>query len=447
MTPLATILLQMGKRVTGSDLTPNASMERLRQLGAAIEIGHRAENVGDVDVVGASSAVPGSNPEVTEAINRGIPVIKHSAALGSLMHRRRGIAIAGTHGKTTTSALTAFVLDSAGLDPTFHVGSELLNYGLFGRRGEGEILVAEADEFDRRFLDYEPEVAVITSVEPDHLDYFGSFEHVIGAFQDFVGRIRTGGALVVSADDRVADELSHSGVTRITYGHAASADWRVEQWAPSGRTRSAVVLRAPDGSRRSVELGLLGQHNAENAAAVAAVCDHLGVAWDQVAAGLARFRGTRRRFEIVGTTAGVTIVDDYAHHPTAIRVTLAAARAHYEAPIWVIFQPHTAHRTTSLFDEFAGAFADADHVMIAPTYRPAGREADEDDPTIRALVDAMRHPDAIMSTPAEATRRVVAEAAPGDLVLVMGAGDIWAIEADIVEGLAARAGATRSGHG
>src|SRR5262249_23246052 len=163
-------------------------------------------------------------------------------ALGSLMHRRRGVAIAGTHGKTTTSALTSFVLDSAGLDPTFHVGSELLNYGLFGRQGSGDLLVAEADEFDRRFLDYDPEIAVITSVEPDHLDFFGSFDRVQDAFRDFVARIRTGGLLVVCADDPFARKLSRPGLTRITYGHTEAADWRVEQWAPAGRTRSQVTL-------------------------------------------------------------------------------------------------------------------------------------------------------------------------------------------------------------
>ncbi len=438
MTPLATILLQMGLSVSGSDLNPNAAMEPLRRLGATIEIGHRAENVGNVDVVIASSAVPGDNPEALAARERGIPLIKHSAALGSLMRRRRGIAIAGTHGKTTTSALTAFILDAAGLDPTFHVGSELLNFGLFGRRGTGELFVAEADEYDRRFLDYDPEIAVITSIEPDHLDYFGDFEHVVGAFQDFVARVRPGGAVIVSADDPIASTLRRDGIRRISYGHAEDADWRIERWAPAGHANSEVTLRGPDGARRSFELGLLGRHNAENAAAVVAVCEELGVPWEHAAAGLATFRGTKRRFEVVGESDGVTVVDDYAHHPTAIRVTLAAARAHFASPIWAVFQPHTAHRTVSLFDEFASSFVDADHVVIAPTYRPPGREEEAEDPTIQRLVNALGHADAVTLPPDEAASRVATRAEAGDLVLVMGAGDIWGIEQKILTGLSDR---------
>jgi len=188
-----------------------------------------------------------------------------------------------------------------------------------------------------------------------------------------------------------------------------------------------------------MELGLLGQHNAENAAGVAAIANHLGVPWDRVAAGLATFRGTRRRFEVIGEADGITVVDDYAHHPTALRVTLAAARAHYQTPIWAIFQPHTAHRTVSLMGDFATSFADADHAIIAPTYRPAGREVDEEDPTIRTLVSAMRHPDASTLSFHDAAQRIVEEAQPGDLVLVLGAGDIWTVEQTIVDGLRSRA--------
>jgi len=422
MTPLATILLQKGVAVSGSDIAENAALESLRAGGARIAIGHRAENVGDVDVVVASSAVPQDNVELAAARERGIPAMKHSAALGSLMRRRRGIAIAGTHGKTTTTALTAVVLESAGLDVTFHVGGELLNYGCLGKYGRGDYLVAEADEFDRRFLDYEPELAVVTSVEPDHLDYFGDFQQVVAAFQTFV----------LCADDPIARQIDCGQARRISYGHADDADWRILEWAPADRYRSRLSVRGPDGEVRAFTVALLGRHNAANACAVVALCAHLGIEARDTREGIEFFSGTRRRFERIGNAGGIAVCDDYAHHPTAIRATLEAARAHYGLPIWAIFQPHTAHRTLSLWDEFRHCFADADHVLLVPTYRPAGREAEEDDPTISALAAAMDHPDVHAMHASAAADRVAADAQPGDLVLVMGAGDIWTIETTIL---------------
>lgn len=438
MTPLATILLQKGVRVSGSDLLEASWLDTLRRLGAEVRLGHRAEQVGDVDVVIASSAVPQDNPELKAARARGLPVVKHSAALGSLMRRRRGVAVAGTHGKTTTTALIAVVLETAGLEPTFHVGSELLNYGLFGEYGRGDLLVAEADEYDRRFLDYEPEVAVVTSVEPDHLDYFGDFRQVVDAFQSFVAQVRPGGALVVCTDDPVASGLQSERAGRVTYGWSSDADYQVVGWEALSRGRSKVAVRWPGGRGSAFELALIGRHNAANAAAAIAVCARLGVAQEAIVAGLEGFRGTRRRFEVVGEVAGITVVDDYAHHPTAIRATLAAARAHFSSPMRVIFQPHTAHRTISLFDEFAGCFSEADQVILVPTYRPPGREANEDDPTIARLAGAMEHPDARWMPAVEAGEAVAAAAQPGDLLLVMGAGDVWEIEPRILRRLRER---------
>jgi UDP-N-acetylmuramate--alanine ligase len=435
MTPLATISLQMGISVSGSDVSEPPWLEALQRLGATVQRGHRAEHVGAVDLVVTSSAVPADNVEVQRARQRGIPVVKHSAALGALMRARRGIGVAGTHGKTTTTALLSVVLDSAGMDPTFHVGSQLRNYGLFGRYGRGELLVAEADEFDRRFLDYEPELALITSVEPDHLDYFGAFDRVVEAFQAFVGRIRPGGALLVCADDPVAAGLAPRSSTRISYGWTDAADWRLLRWAPTGREGSEFTLRAPGGEIRELFVPLLGRHNASNAAGVVAAAAHLGLSREAIARGLASFRGTSRRFEVIAEVGGTVVVDDYAHHPTAIRVTLEAARLHYGCPIWVIFQPHTAHRTESLFADFVTCFAEADHVILAPTYRPAGREFDADDPSVRALVAAMRHPDVRYAPAGEAADIAISEAQPGDLVMVMGAGDINAIEPRLIAGL------------
>ena len=438
MTPLATILLEKGVGISGSDVADNAGLDLLRAKGARIIIGHRAENVGEVDVVVASSAVPRENVELVAARKRGIPTMKHSAALGSLMRTRRGIAIAGTHGKTTTTALASVMLETAGLDVTFHVGGELLNYGCFGKYGRGDLLVAEADEFDRRFLDYEPEVAVVTSVEPDHLDYFGDFDRVVEAFQTFVHQIRPGGTAIVCVDDPVVRGLQCGAATRVTYGYAEGADWRVLGWAPLDRSHSRFSVRGPDGTIHEITASLIGKHNATNAAAVVALGAHLGLTRDRVRQGIEAFRGTKRRFERIGEVAGISVCDDYSHHPTAIRVMLEAARAHYESPIWSIFQPHTAHRTLSLWDEFRHCFADADHVLLVPTYRPPGRETEEDDPTISALAAEMGHPDAHALPATAAADLVVERAAPGDLVLVMGAGDVWTIEPRILAGLRAR---------
>jgi UDP-N-acetylmuramate--alanine ligase len=243
---------------------------------------------------------------------------------------------------------------------------------------------------------------------------------------------------VLCADDPVAGGLSTGDLEKITYGYADNADWRVLDWRPAGATRSAFCLRAPDGSQQEFEIGLLGRHNAANAAAVVAVCNRFGVPPSAVAAGLATFRGTRRRFEIIGHADGVTVVDDYAHHPTAIRATLEAARLHYRSVIWAIFQPHTAHRTISLFDDFQRCFDAADHVFLAPTYRPPGRESDEKDPTVAALAKSMHHPDTRALSGDQAAKAVVSSARPGDLVLVMGAGDIWTIEQNILDGLSGR---------
>ena len=445
MTPLATILLQRGVHVTGSDVIPASASGTLERLGARLFVGHEAEQVGNADLVVVSAAIPLDNPEIQAAQFRGIPVIKHSEALGQMMRQKRGVAIAGTHGKTTTTALTAFVLDSAGMDPTFHVGSELLNYGLFGRHGQGDVLVAEADEFDRRFLDYEPEIAVVTSVEPDHLDYFGTFHRLVEAFEAFVTRIRPGGALIVSADDAHSRGLTAPQADRLTYGFAADADWRVLNWEPLDHSGSSFTLRAPDGNLTWVSTRMCGLHNAANAAAAIAAAHRLGVPAGTAGTALSEFKGTRRRFETVGTARGITIVDDYAHHPTAIRATLAAARAHYRSTIWAVFQPHTAHRTVSLFDDFLECFADADHVLIAPTYRPPGREpaqilpaqifVEADDPSVAALVRAMKHRDARKVTLHGAVDAIVDSAREGDLVLVMGAGDICTIEPAILSGL------------
>jgi UDP-N-acetylmuramate--alanine ligase len=329
-------------------------------------------------------------------------------------------------------------LDAAGRAPTFHVGAEILGYGVFGHLGQSDLLVAEADEYDRRFLDLDPEIGVVTSVEPDHLDYFGDFEAVKDAFRSFIGRVRPGGLVVACADDPVASDLSSGQAQRTTYGFAHHADWRVTRWQPCDGTSAECEVSGPSGSCCTFRLHLRGRHNATNAAAVVAVCAHLGVPMEQIARGLSAFQGTRRRFETLGVAGGVTVVDDYAHHPTAVRVTLEAAREHYTGAIWAIFQPHTAHRTASLMNEFRTCFASADHVVLTPTYRPAGREQEGRDDTIDDLLNGMRHRDARSLGPSRAASYVAEAAQSGDLVMIMGAGDIGGIGGDLLRLLAGR---------
>lgn len=448
MTPLATILLQQGTRVTGSDLVDAAHLGPLRALGADIWIGHDASRIGSPDVVITTAAAHADNPEVAAAESQGIPLIKHAAALASLMHARRGIAVAGTHGKSTTTGMVAHVLEVAGLQPTFHVGAEVMNYGLFGRLGVGEHLVAEADEFDRRFLAYDPEVAVVTYAEPDHLDYFGTYEAMLGAYADFLARVRPGGCSVINVDDDGARGLP-CPTRRITYGRSEDADWRTLSWTPSGRDSAELIVRGPDGREQRGRLIVLGRHNAANATATMAVAAQIGIAPETAAEALESFQGVSRRLERRGAPGEVTVIDDYAHHPTEVRASLAAIREHWDAEaagaeIWAVYQPHTEHRTASLFDEFTRCFAAADHVLLAPAYIPTGRVLATGGATAAQLAQAMDHPDARAVEAEQAAELVAAEAKPGDVVVVMGAGDIWTIETGILDRLAARFGVSQT---
>jgi UDP-N-acetylmuramate--alanine ligase len=442
MTPLATILCEMGIRVTGSDLVDAPHLETLRRLGAEIWIGHDPARLGSPEVVVTTAAAHQDNPEIAAAQERSIPIVKHATALADLMRPRRGIAVAGTHGKSTTTAMVAHILSVNRLDPTFHVGAELTDYHVFGHLGNGDYLVAEADEFDRRFLAYDPEIAVVTYAEPDHLDYFGTYEAMLEAYAQFIRNVRPGGTVVTNADDPAAAALPvQSG--RVTYGRSPDVDWQTLDW--KARPIGGVVrVRDPEGHEHEFPLGVLGRHNADNAAAALAVAYAAGVTPDQAGDALASFHGVSRRLQMVGQADGVTVVDDYAHHPTEIRAALAALSAHWKADpdrtpaIWAIFQPHTEHRTTSLFDAFRQAFTDADHVLITPAYMPSGRLLSTEGASSQNLVRALPHPDARYVDSEAAIDLTSAGAAPGDVVVVMGAGDIWTVEEPLLASLRAR---------
>jgi UDP-N-acetylmuramate--alanine ligase len=424
---MASLLLELGREVSGSDSGTTTSIDELRRQGIRASHGHQAANVEGADLVVASAAIPADNPELQAAVALGIPVLSHAQALGGLMASRDGIGVAGTHGKSTTTALVAHLLEVAGRDPTLAGGAHALNFGGYARLGRGPELVAEADEFGRRFLELHPRLAVITGVEPDHLDYYGSFEAVQEAFQRFVGGMHPDGVVVTCEDEPNLARLPLSR-RRVRYGWAGHADWRLERYRPTPAGSGSFTVRRPDGTRGNYEMQLTGRHFAANAVAALAVTHKLGVSEADARNGLASFLGTRRRFEILADVDGVRIVDDYAIHPTELVVNLTAARDVHDGRLVAVFQPHTTHRTQVLLDGFATAFGDADRVIVTPIYRPAGRETGGREITAGDLVARMAHPAASAVDSLDAAYEVVSrELRPGTLVIVFGAGDVTSL--------------------
>jgi len=423
MSALASLLLRMGRAVSGSEVSPGVVTERLRQEGATIYTGHAANNVGKADYVVRSSAVPADNPEVIEAERRGLESKKLAEAVGELMHGRSGVAVAGTHGKTTTTALVTWLLQWGGVDPLALIGGDLPAFPLGARAGDGPMVV-EADEYDRRFLEYWPDVAVVTSIEPDHLDYYRDLAEIRGAFQELIGRLPGHGRFVVCADDGCAMTLQ-TAAERQTYGFMPGADWHLSEYVAVQDGGSRFTLTV-DGRSWAVESPLVGEHNACNLAAAVAVADYFGVGLRTSLAALRSFDGPRRRFETKGRPRGIWVVDDYGHHPTEVAAVLRAARAAAEGEVWVVFQPHTTNRTAALLDEFAAAFGDAQHALILPIYRPSGREVAARAVSSEDLVQRLAgHADARFVESFDAAARAVKDSArAGDVVLTMGAGDV-----------------------
>ena len=425
MNSLATLLRAMGKDVSGSDRSSGPTLDWLADQGVRVQHGHEPRLVGTADLVVRSAAVADDNPELASARVRGVAVVSHAQALGALMARKHGVAVAGTHGKSTTTALIAHILAVAGRDPTLVGGAVALDVGASSRLGDGAELVAEADEYGRRFLELHPQLAVITSIEPDHLDYYGSFEAVVAAFEQFVAGMPADGTVVTNDDDPVLQELDLPR-RRLTFGTEPSADWRLTGYAPCLGGGARLELRRPDGSPWTQESALTGLHNAMNALGAVAVAAELGVDKAHTAAALASFRGTRRRFETRARRDGVWVVDDYAHHPTAVLATLRAAREVHAGRVVAVFQPHTTHRTATLLDEFAAAFDAADRVILTPIYQPTGRETEQHVVTSSDLAARMRHPNvrAVESLDVAYAAVVAEEFRAGTLILTLGAGDV-----------------------
>jgi UDP-N-acetylmuramate--alanine ligase len=436
MAPLAAIMAEAGWRVSGCDLGSSAITEQLAASGIPVARGHDPSHVADQELLVVSSAVPADAPEVAAAREVGIPVAKRAQLVGALTHRTRAICIAGTAGKTTTTAMTAVALIGAGADPSVLVGGAVPGVGVGGRAGRGDLLIVESDEYDRSFLNFRPYVAVVTNVETDHLDCYADLADIQAAFRAFLSTVPSGGATIVCADDPGALAVAPPGAIR--YGEAEAAHWRIRALRPSDAGTEVDVDR-PDGRRLSLRLAVPGRHNVLNAVAALAVCGVLGADLETAAAALAEFRGAARRFELKGEVSGIAVYDDYAHHPTKVRAALAGARQRARGRVWCLFQPHTFHRTASLWDDFLTAFAGADQVVLLDVYSPPGRERPMPDVTSGRLAAAMHHPAARYApSPDAALELIAAEARPGDLVITMGAGDVTALGPRLLARIAKR---------
>jgi UDP-N-acetylmuramate--alanine ligase len=428
MSGIAEILLNLGNTVSGSDLRRTAVTERLEGLGATIFEGHAAANVIAADVVVASSAVNERNPEVIEARRRKIPVIQRAEMLAELMRLKYGIAVAGMHGKTTTTSMIASVLAEGGLDPTVVVGGRVAAMGSNARLGKSEYLVAEADESDRSFLKISPILAVVTNLDREHMDCYRDMEDVENAFVEFMDRVPFYGACVACCDDLLLTGILGRVRRRVfTYGTSARADFVLRMLPASGEARSRFEVAANGTVLGPFELHVPGQHNLLNATAAVAVATRLEIRPEAIAEGLSHFRGVDRRFDVKGCVRGVTVVDDYGHHPTEIRATLRAAKDCGYRRVHVIFQPHRYTRTRDLMGQFAASFGDASTVQILDIY--AASEEPIEGVSAEALVRAVRSErgsDSVeyAESTEEAVERVARWAEEGDVILTQGAGSV-----------------------
>jgi UDP-N-acetylmuramate--alanine ligase len=447
MSGLAEILRSLGFEVSGSDLKASDVTRRLEELGVKVHEGHRASNVRDVEVVVISSAVKADNPEVVEAKSRGIPVIARAEMLAELMRLKHGVAIAGSHGKTTTTSLVATVLRAAGLDPTVVVGGKVNALGSNARLGQGDVLVAEADESDGSFLRLTPTIAVVTNIDPEHLDHYGTHQKLKDAFVDFVERIPFYGLGVLCLDHpHVQAILPRIGRRHVTYGLSAQADYRATHASFSGTETRFTAYRRHE-SLGEFTVRMPGPHNVLNTLAAIAVADELEVPIDVIAESLASFGGVQRRFTIVGEADGVMLVDDYGHHPAEIEATLEAARRGYDRRLIVAFQPHRYTRTRDLAAEFARAFNRADVVVLTEIY--AAGEEPIDGVSGARLAENVRahghHDVSFVPTRPGVTDKLAEIVRPGDIVIALGAGDINKSARELLPILQARAAARGGG--
>ncbi len=443
MSAIAHVLLGRGHVVTGSDMQENELTTELRRAGAQVYRGHAARHVAGAEVVVVSSAVPATNAEIVAARRAGIPVLKRAEFIGALMRNGGGIAVAGSHGKTTTTGLIAHILLATGRDPSVIAGGVLPSLGSNGRAGDGAWFVVEADEYDYMFLGLRPSVAVITNVEHDHPDMFPTAAAYQEAFTRFAALLPADGLLVACADDAGVQALlpamTSSGVRLLAYGLDTDGpvvpDLRATDVRPNQLGGSDFLVESDGETLGIARLRLPGRHNVQNALAAIGVALHVGVPLAEMVPALASFGGVSRRFQVIGEARGVTLVDDYAHHPTEIQVTLAAARQRYAGRrLWAVWQPHTFSRTRLYRDAFAASFHEADAVIVMDIYR--SREQDPQGISAAEVVARMDHPQARYLGPREeAAAFLLEQCAPGDVILTLGAGDGNAVGEWVLDGL------------
>ena len=443
MSGIAEVMHQLGYTVQGSDVAESYVVEKLRKAGIPVAIGHSADNLGDAAVVVCSSAIKDGNPEMEAAAERRLPRVKRAEMLAELMRMQKTVAVAGTHGKTTTTSMVAALLDSGGLDPTVINGGIINRYGSNARLGKSDWWVIEADESDGSFLRLDGTIAVVTNIDPEHLEHYGSFDAVKDAFVEFIENVPFYGLAVMCVDHpEVQGVLSRIRDRRIvTYGFSALADVRADNVTPvPGGSRFDAVILGKDGERRTIEgvqVSMPGRHNVQNALAAIAVALELGLTDEAIAGGFEKFDGVKRRFTRVGEVDGAIVIDDYAHHPTEIRAVLSAAREGAEGRVIAVMQPHRYTRLEALMDDFQNAFNDADVVFVTPVY-PAGEEPIEG-VDFAALAEGLRARGHRMVRAIDDLKQLSRDlrdlAADGDMIICMGAGDITKWAASLPEGI------------
>ena len=446
MSGIAEVMHQLGYQVQGSDVAESYVVEKLRKAGIPVTIGHAADNLGDAAVVVCSTAIRGDNPEIEAAAEKRIPRVRRAEMLAELMRMQKTVAVAGTHGKTTTTSMIAALLDAGGIDPTVINGGIINRYGSNARLGKSDWWVIEADESDGSFLRLDGTIAVVTNIDPEHLDHYGHFDSVKKAFCEFIENVPFYGLAVMCIDHpEVQSVLSRIRDRRIvTYGFSALADVRAENVRPeAGGSRFDVLVLEKDGERRAiagVHIPIPGRHNVQNALAAICVALEMGIDDETIIRGFEKFEGVKRRFSRVGEIDGTIVIDDYAHHPTEIKAVLSAARESADGRVIALVQPHRFTRLRDLMEEFQNAFNDADVVFVAPVY-PAGEEPIEG-VDAAALAEGLRAHGHRMARAVGDLDEVCSAlrdlAADGDMVICMGAGDITKWAASLADGICAK---------
>jgi UDP-N-acetylmuramate--alanine ligase len=443
MSGIAEVMHQLGYKVQGSDASDSYVVEKLRKSGIPVNIGHSPDNLGDAAVVVCSTAIRDDNPEVQAAAERRLPRVKRAEMLAELMRMQKTVAVAGTHGKTTTTSMVAALLDGGGLDPTVINGGIINRYGSNARLGKSDWWVIEADESDGSFLRLDGTIAVVTNIDPEHLEHYGGFDGVKDAFVEFVENVPFYGLAVLCVDHPEVQNIIGRVRDRriVSYGFSALADVRADNVTPvPGGSRFDALILGKEGERRSIEgieVPIPGRHNVQNALAAVAVALELGISDEQIRGGFERFDGVKRRFTRVGEVDGAAIIDDYAHHPTEIRAVLAAAREGAEGRVIAVVQPHRYSRLQALMEDFQSAFNDAEVVFVTPVY--AAGEEPIDGVDSAALADGLRaHGHRMVRAVASLDDLCLALrdlAAEGDMVICMGAGDITKWAAALADGI------------